>query len=196
MKRTIITAAAAAAVLAGSAVAAAPAMASNVPGQVFAVTHSPQHNDTTSGPTNPPVGALQASPGGPVWAIDNLTEQFTATPAGPGQWKVAVSITGSFAGFADPGRDGSTDPASGYGQPLISNGPVRGSITYLVTTNGTPSGANLLPNQAPDTGLGAAIRQLFNDPSAQLTQVGDYSFNYQNGNYVQAAGITGDVRGH
>ena len=194
MKRIIYTVVAAAAILTGSAAAAAPAMASNTPGQVFAVTHSAQHSDTTSGPV---AGVLRPSANGPVWAIDNLTEQITATPTGnPDEWSVNANVTGSFAGFADPGRDGTTDPALGYGQPLSSNGPVKGTITYIVTSPNRPDPANLLPNQAPDTGLGAAIRQLFNDSNAQLAG-GDYSFSYQNGAYVQnTAGISGDVRGH
>jgi len=189
--------AAAAAILTGSAVAAAPAMASTTPGQVFAVTHSPQHNDTTSGNGG---GALLSSLGGPVWAIDNLTEQFTVTPYAAGEYKVVIGVTGSFAGFADPGADGTTDPALGYGQPLTSTGQVKGTITYYVLSPQGPDKASLLPNQAPDTGLGAALGQLF--PGGVTydwapADAGSYTFSYQNGNYVQnTAGITGDVRSH
>jgi hypothetical protein len=199
MKRIVYTIVAAAAVLTGSVAAAAPAMAGTTPGAVYAVTHSPAHNDTTSGTTNPPVGALQASPGGPVWAIDNLTEQFTVTPYGPGEYKVVIDVNGSFAGFADPGPNGSTDPASGYGNALTSNGPVKGTITYYVQSPSGPDKAGLLPNQAPDTGLSAALSQLFPGGVSfdwSPADAGSYTFSYQNGAYVQdGSGIHGDVRG-
>jgi hypothetical protein len=192
--------------LGGAAAAlAGPASAAAVPGAVHAVTHSPQHNDTTSGPDG---GALQTSPGGPVWATDNLTEQFTVVPIpnpapGAANFKVTIDVTGSFKGFADPGANGTTDPSLGYGQPLVSNGPVKGTIEYDVYSASAPNPSSLLPNQAPDTGLRAALSQLFDKQptSALIVGGGDYNFSYQNGKYVQSqvgptSTITGDVTGH
>jgi hypothetical protein len=114
--------------------------------------------------------------------------------------KVTINVTGSFKGFADPGANGTTDQTQGYGQPLTSNGPVKGTITYDVKSSTPPDPANLLPNQAPDTGLGTALSQLFDNQPASTLIVGGgdvYTFSYQNGNYVQdTTGIHGDVTGH
>jgi len=194
--RKIILAAAA---LAGIAAFAVPAAASagTTPGAVFAVTHSPQHNDTTSGG---PGAACGSSSNGPTWALDNLEEKFTVTPYATGEYKVIINVVGSFAGFADPGLNGTTDPAQGYCQPLSSNGSVKGTITYYVFSTQGPDSSALLPIQAPDTGLGAALGQLF--PGGVTydwapTDAGNYLFSYQNGNYVQnTTSIIGDVRGH
>ena len=198
MKRIILTAAALAAVFTGGVVAAAPAFAASGPGAVYAVTHSPQHNDTTSGPGG---GALRPSVNGPVWAIDNLTEQFTVTPYATGEYKVVIDVTGALVGFdAVDGPNGSTNPADGYGNALTSNGSVKGTITYYVLSTTGPDKSALLPNQAPDTGLGAAIQQLFPGFTGydwSPADAGSYLFSYQNGNYVQnTTSITGDVRGH
>ena len=208
IKGGVIAAVAAAAVavpLAG----AASASAATVPGAVHAVTHSAQHLDTTSGPL---VGALKDSPGGPVWAHDNLTEQFTVVPDGA-NYKVTIDVTGSFQGFADPGRDGSQDPNLGYGQPLASSGPVHGTISYEIQSSQAPDPKALPAQELPGTGLGVAIGQLFGETDglsifnpahagpAQYVGGGDYNFSYQNGSYVQFQsgpnfGITGDVTGH
>jgi hypothetical protein len=210
--RTILAASAAPAALAvvllgtaGQASAATtPAMltASVQQGTVHAVTHSPAHNDTTSGPAYPAVGALQSSPSGPVWAVDNMTEQFTVVPvsgqADGANYQVTIGVTGSFKGFADPGANGTTDPSLGYGQALTSSGPVKGTIEYDVYSATPPDPASLLPNQTPDTGLGAALSQLFDGQpaSALIVGGGNYTFSYQNGSYVQdTIGIHGDVTG-
>ncbi len=180
--------------LGGAAAAlAGPASAATVPGAVHAVTHSPQHNDTTnvSGP------ATGTSPNGPTWAVDNLTEQFTVVPvsdqADGANYQVTIDVTGSFKGFADPTT----------GQALTSAGPVKGTIEYDVKSGTSPDPSSLLPNQAPDTGLGAALSQLFSGQpaSALIVGGGNYNFSYQNGNYVQSqvgstSAITGDVTGH
>ena len=108
MKRILFAAAAAAAVIAGSAAVAAPAMASNgQPHKVVAVTYSPLHHDTTSVTG----AATQPSPGGPVWAYDDLHERFVVTPkAGPGNYSLTITVGGRFHGFADPrtAAEGST----------------------------------------------------------------------------------------
>ena len=74
------------------------------------------------------------------------------------------------------------------------------TITYYVFSTQGPDSSALLPIQAPDTGLGAALGQLF--PGGVTydwahTDAGNYLFSYQNGNYVQDTfGITGSIRGH
>jgi hypothetical protein len=217
MKRIMFIGAASAAALAGSIALAAPAMASNGNGPLTAVTHAADHPDTTSGPGG---SALLDSPGyGPVWAFDNLAIKFIVTPDGKTNgYKVVVNSEGSFAGFADPGRDGATAGPS-YGQPLTSNGDVKGTITYYVTSATPPDPANL-PAQEPgvptrdQTGLSQGsyehlsgmISQLFdNQPTSGTGSImdssvpgfGDYNYSYQHGNYVQVTtGITGDVVGH
>lgn len=159
---------------------AAVASASTGPQQF--VTHSAQHADTT----NVETGVDSAN--GPVWAYDNLTEAYIVTPVSlpdGANYQVKIIVTGSFKGFADP---------TIANTPLVSNGPVQGTITYDVYSSTAPDKAGLLPNQAPDTGLGTALNQLF-DGNATIVGGGDYTFSYQNGNYVQStAGITGDVR--
>jgi hypothetical protein len=171
MKRIIYTAVAAAAVLTGSVAAAAPALASTGPGSIQAVTHSAQHVDTTSAAGS----ATQDSPNGPVWAYDNLTEQFTVSHPAPDAYHVDVQVSGSFQGFADPrmASEGSADP----GGPLTSAGSVRGTISYDVTSPVGPQRA-LLPAQEPDgTGLHTALDQLFNGQATSVVP-GSYDFRY------------------
>jgi hypothetical protein len=169
---------------------ATSASAATLPGSGMYVTHSSAHNDTTNG--------------GAVWAVDNLTEKFTVVPADKAtraadgaNYKVTIDVTGSFKGTLDPGRDGTNETALGYLAPLASSGPVKGTISYDVSSVNGPVGASLLPNQAPDTGLRAALGQLFPDGSI-VGGGSDYTFSYQNGNYVQYGNgtITGDVTGH
>jgi hypothetical protein len=203
MKLTRIIAAAAAPLALGAVLllSTTAASATTTPGAVHAVTHSSAHSDTTSGPV---VGALKDSPNGPVWAVDNLTEQFTVVPVSlpdGANYQVTISVTGSFKGFADPGANGTT--TGNYGQALTSSGPVKGTIEYDVYSTTPPNPASLLPNQTPDTGLGAALSQLF-DGQSTIVGWGPYTFSYQNGNYVQTydpisnpnGTITGDVTGH
>jgi hypothetical protein len=183
MKRILYTAAAAAAVLAGSAAMAAPAMASNGPGTVTAVTHLNNHPDTTN-------VAVQGRTDN-VWAYDNATEKFTLVQQPDGSWNVTMDYVGSFHGFADPT----------LGTTLDSTGSVKGTISYQVTSGSTPNPA-LLPGQsAPDAHISTNIRALFgNDPSTVINGGDVYSFSYQNGNYTQIASpalvISGDVQGH
>jgi hypothetical protein len=190
---------------------ATSASAATLPGAVHAVTHSPRHLDTTSGPV---LGALKDSPNGAVWAYDNMSEQFTVVPDGT-NYKVSIEITGSFQGFADPGANGqsvdsSGNPIGNYGQPLDSTGPVHGTISYEIQSSQVPSAKNLPAQELPGTGLGVAIGQLFGEtdglsifnpqhvgPAQYVSGGNDYVFSYQNGNYVQdGTGITGDVTGH
>jgi len=200
MKRIILTAVAAAAVLAGSVAAAAPAFASNGPAQF--VTHEPDHPDTTSFLPGYPVAgqdATKPSPQGPVWAWDDLSVKLTPVALDPSQqsdganYRVDITVTGSFAGFADPTT----------GAALPSSGPVKGTISYDVLATHAPDGAGLPAQEAGGLsapGLHTLISQLF-DGYATVVGGGDaYTFSYQNGNYTQVGapnpGTFGDVRGH
>jgi hypothetical protein len=201
MKRILFAGVAAAAALAGSLALAAPAMASSGPVTVTANTHLNNHPDTTSGPGG---GSLINSGNGPVWAYDNATEKFTAIQQVNGSWVVNVDYVGSFHGFADPGANGTIDPSQGYGQPLTSDGSVKGTISFTVAAGNTPNPANLPGQSASDADLTGNINALFggNLPDSAIGGGNAYTFSYQNGNYVQyqpANGPyspTGDVRGH
>jgi hypothetical protein len=180
MRKIIYTVAAAAAVLAGTVAAAAPAIASNGPAALKVTVHASQHLDTTSPCPN---GIIQADC---VWAYDNLSEQWVVTPAGQGQWDVSITDHGSFQGFADPVT----------GAALDSTGPVLGTYDVTVYSDNTPLASNLPPQMNGPVSTTEMIRTLFADPSANVVG-GNYTFSYQNGNYVQDTnGITGQIRGH
>ena len=166
---------------------ATSASAAVKPPTVTANTHLNNHPDTTD-VTGPAIGADN------VWAYDNATEKYTLVqdPA-TGVWTVTMDYVGSFHGFADPK----------LGNALDSNGSVKGTITYQVTSNNTPDPSRLPGQSASDAHIGDNILTLFGDPEAQSTAItgGDvYTFSYQNGNYTQIATpaltITGDVTGH
>jgi hypothetical protein len=179
MRRILFTAAAAAAALTGALALAGPAMAAGGP---TAVTHLNNHPDTTSVSGT----ATLPSPGGPVWAYDNITEKFTVTPeAAAGMYSVTVDIVGSFHGFADPrmASEGSSNP----GGPLASDGSVKGTITYDVSSPVGPDPAALPGQSASDATLGANIRTLF-DGQGAVVGGGAYSFTYHKvggGDYTQ-----------
>jgi hypothetical protein len=181
--RTIIATAAApaalAAVLLGTAGQASAATTAK-PVTVTANTHLNNHPDTTNACG---VGLIGSDC---VWAYDNATEKFTLVQQPDGSWLVAVDYVGSFHGFADPNT----------GAALDSNGSVKGTITFTVTSDATPNPSRLPGQSASDAHLTDNIKALFGGNA--LVSGGDvYTFSYQNGNYVQnTAGTTGDVTGH
>ena len=172
--RAIIAAAAAPLALGGILLAtASQASAASVQqGAVSAVTHLNNHPDTTSVSGT----ATKDSPGGPVWAYDNIAEKFTvAAGSASGTYLVTISFTGSFHGFADPrtASEGSSDP----GGPLVSDGSVKGTISYEVSSV-TPPDPSALPGQSPsDATLGSLIKQLFGG-NGTVTGGGAYTFTY------------------
>jgi hypothetical protein len=167
MKRILLTAAASAAIVTGGIAAAAPAMAAPAPaGTVTAHTHENGVADTTSvsGPNT------IASPGGPVWAYDNLERTITAVPNGDGTWNVTVASTGSYAAFADPRT----------GQAYTGSGPVKGWVSYVIQSDTAPSAANL-GAQSPTTLRSAdlALALFGGHGSIVPGSPSHYSFNYK-----------------
>jgi len=201
MKRILLIGVASAASLFGVAAVAAPAMASNGPGTVTAVTHVSNHPDTTSLPADYllSLGSANAtldSPGGPVWAYDNLSERFTVTDLGGGNYTVDVTLQGSFQGFADPRTQAEEDVLGLHHAPgtaLDSQGSVKGTIQYNVySPEGGPNPAALPAQQPSDTHLSDEIHQLF--PGADATEIisggNHYTFTYTKVNgqvYQQSA---------
>jgi hypothetical protein len=113
-----------------------------------------------------------------VWSSDNLKETITATQVknDPGHWNVTIRFGGStFNGFADPrAAPESSDP----GGPLLSKGGITGQIQYFNIPSITqPDVGNVPAVQAPNTGLGAVLTELFdnnNKPAAST----HYNINY------------------
>jgi hypothetical protein len=169
-----LVATAAAAVIGGGLAAAIPASASVT--TITVKTYSPLHADTTSVSGS----ATQALPNGPVWSYDNLHETITAKPeSGPGNWNVTVRVgNGStYHGFADPRMtsEGSSDP----GGILASQGTVTGTIQYDIQSTTRPDPSNVPATQAPGTGIGAVLNELFHGNNTTVGG-GHYLFNYDN----------------
>ena len=170
-----LVATAAAAVIGGG-LTAIPASASVAP--ITAYTYSPLHPDTTSVSGT----ATQTLPdgNGPVWSYDNLHETITAKPeSAPGNWNVTIRVgNGSnYHGFADPRTAGenSTDP----GGILASQGTVTGTIQYDIQSTTRPDPSNVPATQAPGTGIGAVLNELFHGNNTTVGG-GHYLFNYDN----------------
>jgi hypothetical protein len=213
--RTILAAAAVPAALAAVALGTAGQASAATAPQQF-TTHFNQHPDTADSAllANIP-GATLSSDGGPVWAFDNITVRLTVSPEDPAahngdNWRVDVTTTGSFHGFADPVT----------GLPLVSDGSTKGQISYDVYSAAGPDGAGLpaqqpLPTVDPGqpyssdqqvitpTHLSDAVQALF--PAGTIdwaTSGASYLFSYQNGAFVQDQPPgqpyiqAGDVRGH
>ena len=159
------------ATLATSAVpASAATLASVKPVTVTANTHLNDHPDTTSlcG-----VGAVHPDC---TWAYDNATEKFTMVQNGNGSWSVTMDYVGSFHGFADP-RTTADPEGNGLGAALDSNGSVKGTIAYTVTSPNAPD-PSLLPGQsAPDAHISDCIQKLFGN-AAIITGGNAYTFTY------------------
>lgn len=166
--RKILTATGLGTLAASSAIAAVvlggqPAGA--VPGSITAVTHASNHPDTTSVSGD----ATMPSPGGPVWAFDNLSIRFSVTPTGDGTYQVVITDAGSFTGFASP-TTGNAD---------VNRGSVRGWISYDVTSPNAPDPAALPAQQPidPSPSTSAMLSELFGG-TMTITGGGSYSFSY------------------
>jgi hypothetical protein len=164
---------------------------SNGPATVTITTKSGGHYDTT----NASGSATFSSPGGPVWAIDNLNEtwKITACSANPkcdsadgANYYVTLTTPNShFAEFANPGPNDPTDgitstcPSANAGGPRVGTGKVSGTISYSVVANAGPDLTSVPPVQPPATGLSPVLGQIF-DNATNFTTVGatPYTFNY------------------
>ncbi len=138
------------------------------------VTHSAQHEDTTNVETG------TDGTNGPIWAYDNLSEQFRVTQLTSNTWNVQLTTNGSFNAFADPTT----------GQPVSFNGSVHGTydLGTVTVTNGQAPDRSALPAQMPDgSGIGDAVHALFG-PAATYSG-GHYDFQYR------AAQFKSDVQG-
>jgi hypothetical protein len=173
--RTILAAAAApaalAAVLLGTAGQASAAVNAK-PVTYSANAHEANVADTTIGGL--PGHATTDSPGGPVWANDNIERKLTATQLDPTAhtWSVQISSQGSYDAIANP-LDGSA---------WNCHGSFNGYVNYTVTSVTPPNGANL-PAQLPNTLHSADIVAMwFGQPDtsnvgASVNGV-NYSFDY------------------
>jgi hypothetical protein len=136
MKRIIYTVAAAAAVLTGSVAVAAPAFASPAPGTATVVASTNETNvpDTTTG-----TATRLSSPGGPVWAYDNVTKMFRVTPNGGGNYTVTETVNGTFSAFDEPNTPDGSEMAL---NPSVT-GQMHGTNTYTVQSSVAPNAAGL-----------------------------------------------------
>jgi hypothetical protein len=197
MKRILLVAAASGAAMFGVAAVAAPAMASNGPRTVTAVTHIQKAQDTTSGTAT----SVLDPTFGPVWAYDNITKQFTVTQTGVNadgshSYKVDLQVHGSFDSFSDP------NTGLPYPTALDVTGSISGVNTYYVNSP-TPPDPSAVPGQESDnTGTGTILDQLFHSQETAVpgTNSGNWwVFKYQHaGNvmiqrYDTAPSTWGDV---
>jgi hypothetical protein len=162
--RSVIAAAAVPAVIGSALLLSTAANAAPLPqSAVTAVTHEHAAADTTNITGN----ATVSTANGPAWAYDNLTRKVTATDNGDGTWNVRVDSQGSFSAFASP-LDGNA---------WAGAGSVKGWVTYLVTSTGTPDPANIRGNLPDGTTSTQLLRQFFGDPAAQAAGL-HYRFDY------------------
>lgn len=142
-----------------------PAMAA-APGTVTAVTHTMHHPDTTSNG-----GACTVnSSGGPVWAYDNLSLNYSVTPTGFDTYSVMITAHGSFNAFADPNT----------GACYTGHGSVNGWLQYDVTSTVAPDPAAVPAQENGSLGQTAILlTQLFGgDPHAAVSGGGSYNYTY------------------
>lgn len=169
--RTILTAAAVPAIIAGSLLGTSlAASASTGPsvnsGYGQASYRATAHESNVADTTNVPTFVTDPTYG-PVWAHDDLQRKLTATQLGPNTWWVQIASQGSFTALANP-LDG---------QPWTGTGSVKGNVNYLVTSDHAPVGTNL-DSQLPDTmRSGQIVAKWFGVDPANVGAV-DYSFSY------------------
>ena len=136
-------------------------------------TKSYAHYDTTSNSGN----ATLTSSNGPVWAMDSLGERWVAaayavTPTDGANYSVTLTITAGskFSEFADPNT----------GNVRVGQGKVFGVLQYDLQSSTPPSAANVPAIQAPNTGLGAVLDQIFGAGNYTIVGGGNYYFRYLN----------------
>jgi hypothetical protein len=171
MKRILFAGAAAAAALAGSLALAAPAMASNGPASVKAVTQINGVEDTTSGTATSYTDPVY----GPVWAYDNLSKQFVITKTGDNLYTVVETVHGSFTAFSSPNTG---DPVNNT--PINVTGSVDGTNTYYEYSTVAPDPANLPSQEPSSTHTGDMISSLFHGQNVDQPGSGNaWVFTYK-----------------
>jgi hypothetical protein len=152
---------------------AAPVMfmantASAAPATFKTVTHLANRQDTCTCTTN------VHSPNGDVWALDNISRQFTVTQTAPGTYNVVATDNGSFVASAQPN---SGDPTTDY--PINVDGTIKGNIAFTVVTSN--HGPSALPSQIPGTeSTTQMILAMFGDLSASVSMT-SYNYTYTAG---------------
>lgn len=172
--RTIITAAAVPAALAGvlltttGASAATVTTAAATGGKVVTYEH---HVDDT---TNVPTGQTDPTGNGPIWAYDDVQRTITWAPdsSTPGAWDVTVVTNGVYHAFANPLT----------GEKWQHDGVMAGEIQYVVTAPDLSPSATKVPAVSPNTLRSQGIvDELFGQPnnSSLVTMNGGaYNFVY------------------
>jgi hypothetical protein len=145
---------------------AAPALASTGSG-VTAVTHTSHHPDTTALTSHSTPTCTISSPGGPVWAYDNLSFRFKVMSTGTGMYTVTITASGTFTGFANRFTGACT----------AQSGSVHGFVNYEVHSTLGPT-KMALPSQEPGTvPQTTMLKQLFQG-TATVTSSNGYSYTY------------------
>jgi hypothetical protein len=152
---------------------AGTALAGTNSGAVTGTTQSNHHPDTTSvsGP------GTVASPGGPVWAYDNLSFTLHSLRTGPDTYAVEIDANGTFNGFANPNT----------GLAQVNRGTLKGWLDETVTSPVKPS-RDYLPKLEPGDMSQSAITSQFFGSAATSVTGGHYHYVYRNVNghpYVQ-----------
>jgi hypothetical protein len=177
MKRILLIGVASAASLFGVAAVAAPAMASSGPGTATVVASTNEINvpDTTSG-----TATSVSSPGGPVWAYDNVTKMFRVTPNGGGNYTVTETVNGTFSAFDEPNTPDGNEVAL---NPNVT-GQMHGTNTYTVQSSVAPNAAGLAAQYDDQRGAAGIttsdlIKHIFgDDASVVVGGGGNWVFSY------------------
>jgi hypothetical protein len=181
MRSILVSAVAVAAATAAAVVPAVTSAASaSASTNVNYTTHSFGHMDTTS--VSGPATFQEPSGGGPVWAIDSLTEKWSvsayAEPQSDGaNYSVLLKVpTGSkFSQFANPLT----------GKAGVGTGKVLGVIQYDISDTTTTPAPSIPDPEPANTGLGAVLDQIFGQGNYTIVGGGNYDFTY-NGATVNA----------
>jgi len=149
---------------------ATSASAATQPGAVTAQVHEQGVPDTTFGTVTGT--AVKDSPGGPIWAYDNLERKLVAVQdqSDSTLWHVTLSSQGSYQAFADPNT----------GDAWVSGGPVSGWVTHDIRSDTPPSASNLKGNLGDSSMRSTDIMQAYFGSGAQvLPGASNYHFTYK-----------------
>ena len=128
---------------------------------VVASTQEINVPDTTVGSTQ----TRTQSPGGPVWAYDNVTKTFRVTPNGNDTYTVEETVNGTFSAFDQPNTGGPE-------KSLNVTGQMHGTNTYTVKSSVAPDAAGLkaqYDDSAGDISTSDLITDIFGGNSANVS---------------------------